>query len=127
MTLEKADLLRVLSSFGLFVLGAVALTVILWIVLFRKDHYKLGIVMPLNIISFAVAMLFGKQLIVQFAVDVSGLKVTGGVNEDLAGPWPYVAIIAFLSGVAALALFFKNRFDIAQLPYLPPPNDQQVQ
>jgi hypothetical protein len=101
-----------LVTFAAAIVVVATAVFVLVLLFFRKDHYKLGIVLPMEVVSYALVLVAGKSLVLKFAVLLGGLQVQGSYDTSgAAGMWEYVVIIALMAVVVIVALTAKAFID----------------
>lgn len=106
-------MISVLDYFAASIVIIASLLFAFLLVLFRKDHYKLAVSLSLEIASFAVVLLGGKDLVFDFAARLSDLRLSVSYNDAIGAGWEYVTVIAIMAAVTIVALIMKGMIDYA--------------
>jgi hypothetical protein len=91
--------------FSIAVVATAAIVFFILVKIFIKDHFKLAIVLSMEVASLAVLLNAGKSMVVDFAVKIANVDATAKFQNTNPTSWEYLIVVALMALVTIVALF----------------------
>jgi hypothetical protein len=91
-----------LTFFSIAVIAATIIVGAILIKIFLKDHFKLAIVLSLEVAGMAVLLNAGKSLVFDFALSLFGPRARLLITNPTS--WEYLVVVALMTLVTVVAL-----------------------